>query len=264
MGKALDKAADRAVNKAMKSFAVALLLTFSVSAWSATELELEHAYNDLDSIESLQRGARNFMNYCSGCHSAKYVRFNTIGRDLELSDEQMLENLMFNAEKTFETIQANMPEEDATRWFGVAPPDLSLMARAKTTDYIYSFLKGFYLDDERPTGVNNLYLAGTSMPHVLWELQGFQTANFVAGEPNADGSPGAEVFGSFESVAAGSLSAEEFDEFVRDTANFLGYISEPIRSKRRVLGVWVLMFLGVFLILSMMLKKQIWKDVPKS
>lgn len=252
------------MGKAMRTLTIALALFFSVTAWSATELELDHANNDPDSIESLQRGARNFMNYCSGCHSAKYVRYNTIGRDLEISEEQMLENLMFNAEKPFETIQVNMPQEDAARWFGVAPPDLSLMARAKGVDYIYSFLRGFYLDDSRPTGVNNLYLAGTSMPHVLWELQGFQKANFVAGEPNADGSPGAEVIDGFESIVPGSMSSEEFDEFVRDTANFLGYISEPVRSKRRVLGVWVLMFLGVFLVLAMMLKKQIWKDVPKS
>ena len=251
------------MDKAMRTLTFALLLLFGSVAWSASELEPEHANNDPDSIESLQRGARNFMNYCSGCHSAKYVRYNTIGRDLELSDDQLLENLMFNAEKTFETIQANMPQADAARWFGQAPPDLSLMARAKGTDYIYSFLKGFYVEPQSPTGVNNLYLAGTSMPHVLWELQGFQKANFIKGEPNSEG-VAPDVFDGFETVSAGAMSAEEFDAFVRDTVNFLEYIAEPIRSTRRVLGVWVLMFLTVFLIISMMLKKQIWKDVPKS
>ena len=146
----------------------ALALTFGV--YAATEVELEPANNDPDNINSLQRGARNFMNYCAGCHSAKYVRFNTLGRGLSLSEDQLVNNLMFNAEKTFETIEATMPQADAARWFGQAPPDLSLMARARGTDYIYNFLKGFYLDPESPTGVDNRVLAGTSMPHVLWEL----------------------------------------------------------------------------------------------
>ena len=251
------------MDKAMKTLTLVLLVLVGANGWAATELELEHAGNDPDSKESLQRGARNFMNYCSGCHSAKYVRYNTIGRDLELSDDQLIENLMFNAEKTFETIQVNMPPADAARWFGVTPPDLSLTARAKGTDYIYSFLKGFYLEEGSPTGVNNLYLAGTSMPHVLWELEGFKRAVFVDGEPNAEG-VAPKVFDRYEMVTTGSMAAEDYDEFVRDTVNFLEYISEPIRSQRRVLGVWVLMFLGFFLIIAMMLKKQIWKDVPKS
>ena len=234
--------------------AIAALL-FAVGAIAATDAELEPAGNDPDNINSLQRGARNFMNYCSGCHSAKYVRYNTLGRDLNLSEDQLVENLMFNAEKTFETIQANMPMDDAKRWFGQSPPDLSLMARARGTDYVYSFLKGFYLDPESPTGVDNHVLAGTSMPHVLWELQGYQTAVFSTDE---NGNP---HFEHFEQATTGSMSPEEFDEFVRDTANFLEYISEPVRSTRRVLGVWVLMFLVFFWIIASMLKKQIWKDV---
>jgi ubiquinol-cytochrome c reductase cytochrome c1 subunit len=231
----------------------AMLLTIGVHA--ATEVELEPANNDPDNINSLQRGARNFMNYCAGCHSAKYVRFNTLGRGLNLSEDQLVENLMFNAEKTFETIQANMPQADAARWFGQAPPDLSLMARARGTDYVYNFLKGFYLDPDSPTGVDNRVLGGTSMPHVLWELQGYQTAVFSTDE---NGTP---HFEHFEQATTGSMSAEEFDEFVRDTANFMEYISEPVRSTRRVLGVWVLIFLTFFWIIASMLKKQIWKDV---
>ncbi len=243
---------------------VALLVcALALGAQAATELDLEDAGNDPDNTESLQRGARNFMNYCSGCHSAEYVRYNSIAKDLELNEDQIIEFLMFNAEKTFETIEASMPSDDAARWFGQPPPDLSLMARAKGTDYIYSFLKGFYVESESPTGVNNLYLAGTSMPHVLWEMQGFQNAVFEEGEPNAEG-VAPLVFQGFESATPGSMSAEDYDEFVRDTVNFLEYISEPVRSTRRVLGVWVLMFLGFFLIIAIMLKKQIWKDVPKS
>jgi ubiquinol-cytochrome c reductase cytochrome c1 subunit len=195
------------------------------------------------------------MNYCAGCHSAKYVRFNTLGRDLNLSEDQLIENLMFNAEQTFDTIQATMPLDDAARWFGQPPPDMSLMARARGTDYVYNFLHGFYLDPDSPSGVDNRVLEGTSMPNVLWELQGYQQAIF------SEDDHGIEVFDRFEQVTPGTMSAEEFDDFVRDTVNFLEYIGEPVRSTRRVLGVWVLMFLIVFLIIASMLKKQIWKDV---
>ena len=214
---------------------------------------------DLDNIASLQRGARNYMNYCSGCHSAEYVRFSTIGKMLELSEEQLVDNLMFNAEKTFETINAAMPPEAAARWFGQPPPDLSLMARAKGADHIYNFLRGFYVDPDSPTGVDNVVLAGTSMPHVLWELQGFQEATFESHE-NEDGSVTTE-FKGFETLSAGSMDAEAYDDFVRDTTNFLAFIAEPIRQDRRKLGVWVLIFLLFFLVLATQLKKEIWKDV---
>jgi len=231
----------------------ALLVAFG--AYAAGDVDLESAGNDPDNIKSLQRGAANFMNYCAGCHSAKYVRFNTLARDLELSEDQLVENLMFNAERTFETIQATMPQDDAARWFGQSPPDMSLMARARGTDYVYNFLKGFYIDPDSPTGVDNVVLEGTSMPHVLWELQGYQNAVFATDEN------GMRHFEHFETASTGSMSEEEFTMFARDTVNFLEYISEPIRSTRRVLGVWVMMFLIVFLIIASMLKKQVWKDV---
>ena len=227
-------------------------------AAGGSDIPMEKAEIEPDNVNSLQRGARNYMNYCSGCHSAQYVRFNTIGAALELSDEQLVDNLMFNAEKTFETIRSSMPAADAMRWYGTAPPDLSLMARAKGSDYIYNFLKGFYVDPDSPTGVDNIVLAGTSMPHVLWELQGFQEAIFAEYTKN-------EVttlkFENFEQVTAGALDGEDYDEFVRDTVNFLAYIAEPVRAERRKLGTWVIIYLLVFLIIARMLKKQIWKDV---
>lgn len=214
---------------------------------------------DPDNINSLQRGAANFMNYCSGCHSAQYVRYKTIGKDLDLSDEMLVDNLMFNAEKTFETIQASMPAADAARWYGKAPPDLSLMARAKGVDYVYNFLKGFYVDPDSPTGVDNVVLAGTSMPHVLWELQGYQSANFSHHE-NEDGSVTTE-FEGFSQVSPGMMDSEDYDAFVNDTVNFLAYMAEPVRGFRVVLGKWVIIYLIFFLIIARMLKKQIWKDV---
>ena len=244
---------------------LALGMCFAASQGFAAggSVALEPAEIQPDNVSSLQRGARNFMNYCSGCHSAQYVRYNTIGKDLGLSEEQLIDNLMFNAEKTFETIQTAMPAADAERWYGTAPPDLSLMARAKGADYIYNFLKGFYVSEGSPTGVNNVVLAGTSMPHVLWELQGFQTANFVEHVENEgqDNESRTMVFEGFEVLSAGSMDSEDYDDFVRDTVNFLAYIAEPVRSDRRKLGVWVLMFLIFFFILATQLKKAIWKDV---
>jgi len=225
---------------------------------AGSDVELLDANIDPDNLQSLQRGARNYMNYCSGCHSAQYVRYKTIGKHLELSEQQLIDNLMFNATKTFETIQVAAPRAEAERWYGVVPPDMSLIARSKGADYIYSFLKGFYIDSSRRTGVNNRYLAGTSMPHVLWELQGYQEA--VYEEQSGDGSTTRE-FKGFEQLTEGSLAPEAYDEFVRDTVNFLAFIAEPIRSERRTLGVWVLIFLTIFLIISWMLKKEIWKDV---
>jgi ubiquinol-cytochrome c reductase cytochrome c1 subunit len=221
--------------------------------------QLAAADIDPDNVNSLQRGAANFMNYCSGCHSARYVRYNTIGRDLDLSEEMLVDNLMFNAEKTFETIQVSMPPAAAARWFGTAPPDLSLMARAKGADHIYNFLKGFYVHEESPTGVDNLVLPGTSMPHVLWELQGYQAAQFVKHE-NKDGSV-TTTFEGFEQLTAGKMDSEDYDEFVRDTVNFLAYIAEPVRGFRVDLGKWVIIYLIFFLLIARMLKKQIWKDV---
>ncbi len=241
-----------------RSLAIVALAFAAQANAAGGGVHLEPADIDPGNISSLQRGARNFMNYCSGCHSAQYVRFNTIGKYLELSEEQLIDNLMFNAEKTFETIQSSMPAADAARWYGTAPPDMSLMARAKGADYVYNFLKGFHLDPDSPTGVDNTVLAGTSMPHVLWELQGYQNA--VYSEHTVDGVTSHE-FDGFEQVTTGTLDAEDYDDFVRDTVNFLAYISEPIRSDRRMIGTWVIIYLLVFLVIAIMLKKQVWKDV---
>jgi ubiquinol-cytochrome c reductase cytochrome c1 subunit len=251
----------------IKKIAVVLAFVSSFVAapgFAAGGAELEKADIDPGQIPSLQRGARNFMNYCSGCHSAQYVRFNTIGKYLELSDEQLVDNLMFNADKTFETIRAAMPAADAERWYGTAPPDLSLMARSKGADYIYTFLKSFYIQEGSPTGVDNVVMPATSMPHVLWGLQGYQKAIFSEHTKKDDDGKVISTtthFEGFEQVSAGTLDAEDYDEFVRDTVNFLAYISEPIRAERRKIGTWVIMYLLVFLIIAIMLKKQIWKDV---
>ena len=241
-----------------RTFTGLCLLLAAATALAVTEPDLQKADMDRTNVNSLQRGARNFMNYCAGCHSAKYVRYKTVGKYLGLSEEQLIENLMFNADKTFETVKTSMRPSDGERWFGKTPPDLSLMARSRGADYVYSFLKSFYLDPESPTGVDNLVLPGTSMPHVLWELQGYQAAEF---SEHTEDEVTTRHFEAFEPVTPGSMDAEDYDEFVRDTTNFLAYIAEPIRGDRRKIGVWVLIYLFVFLIIARMLKKQIWKDV---
>jgi len=219
---------------------------------------LQPANNDVSNVASLQRGARNFVNYCQGCHSAKYVRYNQLARDLGMTEEQVIDNLMFGAAKPTETMDIAMRPADSERWFGIAPPDLSLLARSKGPDYIYSFLRAFYLDPKRPAGVNNLMLPNTAMPHVLWHLQGLQTAVFADEEHNGVKQV---VFKKFELASPGTFSPEEYDEFVRDTVNFLDYIAEPMKLKRQSLGVLVIAFLLVFGIFAYLLKQEIWKDV---
>jgi len=249
---------DKFLRYAKVTLLAAFLVTTPVFA-AGGGAKLASANIDPDNVNSLQRGAANFMNYCSGCHSARYVRYKTIGNDLDLSEEMLVDNLMFNAEKTFETIEASMPAAEAARWYGKAPPDLSLMARARGVDYIYNFLKGFYVDKDSPTGVDNLVLAGTSMPNVLWELQGYQAGHFDKHD-NEDGSV-TTTFEGFEQLTAGTMDSEDFDEFVRDTVNFLAYMAEPVRGFRVDLGKWVIIYLIFFLLIARMLKKQIWKDV---
>ena len=139
---------------------------------------MDPANNDVGNTASLQRGARYFVNYCQGCHSAQYVRYNRLAEDLGLSEDQLMENLMFVGEQPHDTMINSMPYDDSARWFGQAPPDLSLIARSRGTDYLYNFLRTFYVEEGTPTGVNNMVLANTSMPHVLWELQGIQRAVF--------------------------------------------------------------------------------------
>ena len=234
----------------------ALALLLPLSAPAAEGPSLPPAGNDVRNHDSLQRGARNFMNYCSGCHSAMFVRYNRVAADLGIPEAELKANLMFTSDKSFDTIRSSLSAADAVKWFGIVPPDLSLIARARGTDYLYAYLRSFYADAARPTGVNNVVLPGTAMPHVLANLQGLQTAVFKS-EPG-EATP---VFDHFEPAAPGSLSREQYDEFVRDTVNFLQYIGEPIEVKRRNLGVWVTLFLMAFTAFAYLLNKEYWRDV---
>lgn len=236
-----------------------LVLALPGTATAATAPALQDKANvDVSNQASLQRGARNFVNYCMGCHSAQYVRYNTLGKDLGIPEDQLIQNLMFAAVKPTETMNIAMRPDDGARWFGQAPPDLSLIARSKGVDYVYNFLRSFYADPARPLGVNNLMLPGASMPHVLWELQGVQRAVYLEEE---HGGSIVKVFQKFELASPGTLTPAEYDEFVRDTVNFLAYTSEPVKLKRESLGILVIAFLIFFGILAYLLKQEIWKDV---
>jgi ubiquinol-cytochrome c reductase cytochrome c1 subunit len=236
-----------------------MLAGFAV--WStvdgASRIELDPAGNNIASTASLQNGAKYYVNYCLGCHSAKYVRYNRLAADLQLSEEQLVENLMFTGEQPFDTMDIAMRSEDAVRWFTVAPPDLSLIARSRGTDYLYTYLRSFYAAPGRPTGTDNLVLPGTAMPHVLWELQGIQVPIFEDDPAH----PGTQIFSGFEIVRPGTLSPAEYDRVVRDIVNFLDYIGEPMQRERQALGIRVIAFLFVFLLIAFLLKKEIWKNV---
>ena len=222
------------------------------------EIPLLTSGADIKNTESLQRGARNFMNYCSGCHSLKYLRYNRLAADLKIPESELAGNLMFTSDKAFDTINSAMPK-DSESWYGKQPPDLSLIARASGVDYLYSYMKGFYADKTRPWGVNNLYLPSAAMPHVLQELQGSQKPVFK-NEPDDHGSARMVLVG-VAAMTPGALKPEEYDQFVRDIVNFLDYAGEPVKEKRQSMGVFVTLFLLVFFVFAYLLKKEYWKDV---
>jgi ubiquinol-cytochrome c reductase cytochrome c1 subunit len=252
-----------------------LALTVSGAASAAGGHALPFAFKaDPSNKPSVQRGARTFMNYCSGCHSMKYLRYNRIGNDLGISEDLLAANLMFTSEKVGDTIISAIPAAEAKGWFGQTPPDLTLEARARGADWIYSYMKSFYVDESRPTGVNNVVLANASMPHVLWELQGWQVKK-AEGEHKAEGEAkpaegekaeghgeGHGAHNPFELVQPGTLTPEQYDAFVGDLVNFMAYAAEPGRSIRVGIGGWTLFYLIIFTGFAWLLKKEFWKDVP--
>lgn len=205
---------------------------------------------------SMQNGAKLFFNYCAGCHSLKYMRYSRLGEDLGLSEQQVMANLNFTSAKYGDLVHTGLDADDAKKWLGTVPPDLSLEARSKGPDWIYTYLKSFYLDPSRPTGWNNTLFPNVSMPNALWELQGVQTA---VHKPAGEGvEAGIE---KLELTQPGSLNAEQFDTAARDLSAFLLYAAEPAALQRTQMGVWVLLFIGIFTLLAWILKNEYWKDV---
>jgi len=241
---------------------------------------------DLGDKGSLQRGAKLFVNYCLSCHAMSYMRYNRMGEDLGLTEKQVSENLLLAGEKAVELMTVAMKPGDAERWFGIVPPDLSVIARARGADFLYSYLVTFYRDDNpsRPFGVNNVVLNGAAMPHVMWPLQGHQryvreeVQGTVASEHVARlESAGDEILvhrevtlddgkvvkatDRLQVAIDGSMLPGEYRGAARDLVNFLVYASEPAQLHRYGIGIWVLLFLAVLFVLSRMLYKEYWKDV---
>ena len=235
--------------------AAAVLLSGSVSA-AGGGIEMESAQVDLGNKGSLQRGAALYMNYCGGCHSLKYLRYARIAEDLGLSEEDVQTHLNFTGGKIGDHIISPMSAEMGLAAFGKAPPDLSVIARVRGADWIYTYLKSFYLDESRPLGWNNTLFANASMPNPLWELQGVQQP--VHGKKSAAGEVPVE---GFTISQPGSQSPEQFNQTVRDITAFLEYAGEPAALKRQNIGVWVIFFLVFLALLAWMLKNEYWRDV---
>lgn len=229
----------------------------SFSALAAEGGALQHAGTDIEDKASLQRGAQLYMNNCVGCHSLKYMRYSRIADDLGLSEDQVMNNLNFTGAKFGEHVISAMPAALAEKSFGKAPPDLSLVARVRGSDWVYTYLKSFYLDESRPLGWNNQLFPNASMPNPLWEMQGLQRAVYGKKDEKTGEAPVERL----DVAQTGTQSAEEFDRTARDIAAFLEYVGEPGALKRQQTGVWVVLFLAFFTFMAWLLKKEYWRDV---
>ena len=236
-------------------FASGLLISFS--AFAAGGGATLQAGNDLSDRASLQRGAQLYMNYCAGCHSLKYMRYSRMAEDLGLTEDEVMKNLNFTGAKFGEQVQVSMPAAGGEKWFGKMPPDLSVISRVRGSDWIYTYLKSFYLDESRPLGWNNKLFPNASMPNPLWELQGLQHAEFGPVDP----ATGERHVEGLKVAQAGRQSAQVFDQTARDITNFLEYVGEPAALKRQSVGVWVILFLAALTFLAYLLKQEYWKDV---
>ncbi|NQZ21032.1 MAG: cytochrome c1 [Colwellia sp.] len=223
-------------------FALVPMLTLA----SSGGVHLDKAGNDLTDKESLKRGFESYINYCLGCHQLQYQRYGRTFADLGISDADGVANFMYTGEKVGDHITNTMPAKEAAKWFGSAPPDLTLEARLRSPDWIYTYLRSFYVDPSRPFGVNNTVFKDVGMPHVLQGLQGIRTM---------------DEHGKLSEATGGSMTVEEYDAFARDLANFLEYTAEPSKLERQAMGYWVIGFLFIFLIFAYLLKVEYWKDV---
>ena len=250
------------MKKQILTLILSVLPTFAFAAGGGAHLD--SAPIDISDLESVKRGASHFIDYCFSCHEAGYMRYNRIARDTGMSDAELRENLIFTTNEKGEPTKVGslmkvaMTEDYAKAAFGTAVPDLTLSARARGADWLYTYLRTFYADPYRPTGMNNLVFPDVSMPNVLSSLQGIQSAVY-----KTETHQGVEVesVDHLELAQPGSMTPEEFDAFVADLVNFMVYLGEPVQNERRSLGIKVLVFLSIFFVVAYLLKKEYWKDV---
>jgi len=236
----------------MKKILLFVSLLASTMAFASSGVHLDKAPTNLSDQQSLQRGAKTFVNYCLSCHSAQAMRYNRL-QDIGLTEQQIKDNLIFTDAKVGDTMTNSMSKKDAKAWFGAPPPDLSVIARFRGVDWLYTYLRGFYRDETRPTGWNNVAFDKVGMPHVLNELQGEQVLHV-------------EKHGEHETqklvlARPGKMTPVEYDGMVADLVNYLDYMGEPAKTTRMKLGIYVLLFLGILFVPAYYLKKEYWKDI---
>jgi len=252
------------MKKMIKLFVIAVMMLPAMAMAAGGGVHLYKAPIDINDKESLKRGAQAFGDYCYSCHAASFMRFNRIAKDLEIDEQEVREMLIHtrgkkgDPTKIGELMKVAMTDDYAKQAFGTAVPDLSLAARARGADWIYTYLRSFYVDESRPTGFNNTVFADVGMPHVLWSLQGLQEPVYVT---EVHGNVEIEKISELKSIQAGRLSRVEYDMFLGDLTNFMVYMAEPVQVERRSLGWKVLLFLIVFFGFAYALKKEYWKDV---
>ncbi len=232
-----------------------LFLALSFGVCASEDIQLQEADVDLTDNESLQRGAKHFVTYCLGCHSIKHIRYLRMAIDFDVDNNKVLKDIAPEGAGIYDKLYTAMNAHDAEKWFGIQPPDLSLIARSRSPDWLYSYLKGFYIDPAKPPlGVNNVVFKDVGMPNVFWQLQGQQEAVFKMVD-------GQKVIDRLVLREPGKLSEQEFDKLANDLVNFLVYVGEPVKLERERMGKYVLFFLFMFLAIAYLLKKEYWKDV---
>jgi ubiquinol-cytochrome c reductase cytochrome c1 subunit len=244
----------------MKKLMLALVVMLPLFSFASPGgVYLKKANYDLSDKASLQKGVKLFMNYCFSCHSTSYQRYQRIATDLGIPEQLMKENLIFNGSKIGELMHNSMDKKEAAKWFGSAPPDLTLEARLRGADWIYTYLHSFYADESRPFGVNNTVFPDVGMPHVLEALQGISTPTYeiMTDEHGIEH----KTVVALTSDESGTMSSDEYDEAVLNLVNFLVYAGEPNKLERQSLGGWVLAFLFVLFFVSYLLKKEYWRDI---
>lgn len=239
--------------KRLKNFLFLLAAAPVLALASGATVHLDKAPVNVADQDSLQRGARIFVNYCLNCHSAASMRYSRL-QDLGLTEDQIKNNLLFAADKPGETMKVGMSKADGKAWFGATPPDLSVIARSRGADWLYTYLRGFYRDDTRASGWNNTVFDKVGMPHVMWDLQGEMAPVYKTQD-------GHEVIERLEPVKPGSVTLAEYDAMVGDLVNYLVWMGEPDQLKRKQLGIIVLAFLAFFFVVAYYLKKEFWKDI---
>ena len=263
---------------------ITVLIALIVTASSVATVQaagvagvVDKANYNMRDMTSLQNGAKLFVNYCLSCHSAEYSRYNRVAEDLGIPEALLKENLMFTTEKVGDLMKTTMPAEDAKEWFGITPPDLTLVSRVRKPDWVYTYLRAFYQDDNSPSGWNNSLFENVAMPHSMYELQGVQRlvgkidpdhsassidAHAAEGDVNSEnGSLKVVGDAQFELVHAGKMTPEEFDSAMLDLTAFLVYLAEPAQLKRHRIGVFTLAFMIILMGLCYLLKKEYWRDV---